>query len=138
MFELFHSINDFLSSLPWWMVAIGTLAVVSVLRGKVNVSMHVAPGPKRSFSDQVQAAMKPVSFETAASHKLMGDLSRMRSSSAAKTGLLETSFSFEGADAIEFQRLITERRKIEAIKFLRQRSELDLKDAKNIVDMMCS
>lgn len=138
MFELFEGINDFLSSLPWWMVAVGTLAVVSLLRGKVKVSMHVAPGQPRSFNDHVQAAMKPVSFEATSSHKVTGDISQMRRPSGVKTGLLETSFSFEGADALEFQRLITERRKVEAIKFLRERSELDLKDAKNIVDMMCS
>lgn len=135
---LLESLNTFLASQPWWVVAIASVALFLVLTRKVDISTSIDLGPKRTFRDQVRAAMKPIVIEGSTSQRIEFRTMQTGMPAPENGSSAGASFAFEGQDAAEFQRLLQSHNKIEAIKFLRNRSGLDLKSAKDIVDVMCS
>lgn len=136
MANLFETIQTFLSQQPWWLIALVTAGIVTLVNKKVGVTNNVGVKPKRSFGDKLGAASQPMSVETSNSQSVRIVSNNATFGATPGTNIKSAEISFEGDDAQELHGLIRAGNKVGAIKFIRQKKGLELIDAKNIVDAM--
>lgn len=136
MEDTIQSINTFLSSQPWWVIALGTVFIMGVLTRKIRFSVSAGDGPKRDFKDQISAVAKPINFESGSHTSVKISSAGQKFSNNANTDVQSFNISVEGDDAQKLLSLLKSGDKIGAIKLLREMKGLDLVEAKNIVEAM--
>ena len=113
--EIFTNINNYLSSLPWWVISLGTAFLVVILKSRPKPAVDLRAGSRHAVSNHTHRIIEPTTV-------------------GSTVTTVETSF--EGEDANQLLEMIRNGNKIGAIKLVRQLKNLDLVDAKNMVEAM--
>lgn len=136
MEDSIQSINTFLSSQPWWVIALGTVFIMGVLTRKIRFSVSAGAGPKRDFKDHIKATVRPMSFESGSHTSVKVSSAGQKFRNNPNSEIQSFNISVEGDDAQKLLSMLKSGDKIGAIKLLREMKGLDLIEAKNIIEAM--
>ena len=122
MEDLLKSIDSYLSAQPWWAIALVSALLMLVLSRKFGASSNSGINSAANLTEQLRSGNHSIKV--------------IANSLAAGTKLESSELSFDSDDAQKLHALIRAGDKINAIKFVREKKNLQLIEAKNIVEAM--
>lgn len=136
MNDILIKIDTYLSAQPWWVIALGTAIILSLLRKRSSSSVQNGLAAGKDMRGGRFAARDNADIPLGFAKKVRVVTQNFSSQSSDSSPDSSSALDLDEATSKELQDLLRKGDKIGAIKLIRGIANLDLVAAKNIIEGM--